>query len=146
MAFPKVNPIDAGWLPRNIAIDHLGTTSIDCPVCDSNTRAEEFLVLVGSTIGFGAPFFVAPFLKRRSTAGKIGGTRVLVNQCCSCTSMFPADQSAMQWFASNGAADGVMSDASALKMANNRLGEAERLQAHSEPPGDAPTRARKIVD
>lgn len=145
MAFPQINPIDAGWLPRNIPIDHLGSTTIACPVCDSNTRAEKFRVIVGRNIGFGAPYFVAPFLKRRSTAGKIG-TRVVVDQCCSCTSMFASDANARQWFEANDVPDGVMSDAAALKMVNNRLGTAEREQAERSPKDESPSRARKIIE
>lgn len=143
MALPPINPIDAGWLPRSIPIDHLGTTTISCPVCDTNTKAETFRVIVGRHIGFGSPFFVAPFLKRRSTAGKLG-TRAVFNQCCSCTSMFAGDEDARNWLFSNGLSDGVMSDAAALKMANNRLGAAERDQKIADAAAAPPMRARKF--
>ena len=146
MSFPSINPLDSGWLPRNIPIDHLGSTDIECPVCAERTTAEQFKIVVGGNIGFGAPFFVAPFLKRRSTKGKVGGTRVTVNQCRSCTSMFAADISAREWFTSNGVPDGVMSDASMLKMINNQLGDAERTPEQSTASENQPTRARKIDD
>jgi hypothetical protein len=146
MAFPSTNPIDAGWLPRNIPIDHLGSTNFDCPVCAEPTNAEQFKIVVGGNIGFGAPFFVAPFLKRRSTKGKVGGTRVTVNQCRNCTSMFAADISAREWFESSGVPDGVMSDASTLRLVNNRLGAAEQSAADQTTDRSSPTRARKIDD
>ena len=149
MAFPSTNPIDAGWLPRNIPIDHLGSAKLKCPVCACPTDAEKYVILLGGNIGFGAPFFISPFLKRRSTAGKFGGKRVTVIQCRKCKSMFAFDAPAREWMRSNGVEDGVMSDAASLKMMNNKLAAKEK-SAPPPPPAPVaqatPTRATKIPD
>ena len=146
MAFPTTNPIDSGWVPRNIAIDHLGSVTLTCPVCDTVTNAEQFRIIVGGNFGFGAPFFISPFLKRRSTAGKVGGTRVTVTQCCTCKSMYAFDGAARDWLIASGMPDGMMSQASALKRLNNTLAAQERLAESTPAQPAAPTRATKLPD
>ena len=91
MTFPSCNPIDYGWFNRSVPIDHLGTVRRECPGCETSTVHEEFLVVIGSAIGFGAPFFAKPFMKRTSTSGKIGGIRGRLAQCTSCNSLWPTD-------------------------------------------------------
>lgn len=66
-----------------------------------------FRVVVGKWIGFGAPYFVKPFLKRASTKGKLG-TRGEFHQCCRCNSLWAADQNARNASVEiGGSADGI---------------------------------------
>lgn len=92
MTFPTCNPVDYGWFTKSVPIDHIGTIRRDCDVCEKSTTHEEFLVVIGSNIGFGAPFFAKPFMKRTTTAGKIGGIRGRLAQCTICNSLWPTDQ------------------------------------------------------
>ena len=91
MTLPACNPIDYGWFAKGTAIDHVGTVKFQCKVCDDETTHEKFLIVVGSQVGFGAPFFAKPFLKHSSTKGKMGGVRGLVVQCRSCNSLWAFD-------------------------------------------------------
>ena len=93
MAFPKTNPIDSGIFNKGAAIDHLGTIRMECRVCDETTQAEQFRVLVTGGFGFGAPYFIKPFLKRASTKGKVG-KRAEFTQCCGCNSLWAIDENA----------------------------------------------------
>jgi hypothetical protein len=89
MSLPKHNPIDIEWFVRGTPVDHIGTQSRNCPACGKQTVHECFHVVYGSPIGFGAPVFVKPFLKKSSTKGKIGGTRGELSQCTVCDSLWP---------------------------------------------------------
>ena len=89
MSLPKHNPIDIEWFVRGTPVDHIGTETRECRACGTKTTQECFRVIVGSPVGFGAPVFVKPFLKRSSTKGKIGGTRGELSQCTVCDSLWP---------------------------------------------------------
>ena len=89
MSLPKHNPIDIEWFVRGTPVDHIGTEKRECRACGTQTTQECFRVVVGSAVGFGAPVFVKPFLKRSSTRGKIGGTRGELSQCTVCDSLWP---------------------------------------------------------
>lgn len=91
MSFPTCNPIDYGWFSRGVPIDHMGSISSRCLVCDDTTMHEKFRILVGSIAGIGAPFFAKPFMKRSSTSGKLGGTKGEVVMCTKCSSLWPYD-------------------------------------------------------
>ena len=96
MALPKVNPIDAGCVPRGWPIDHVGRRTIWCPKCEGLGRGEQqpgevFRVICGSGFGFGTPGFVRPFLKHTSTTGKVG-KRGLMEQCVTCGSVYPGEK------------------------------------------------------
>jgi hypothetical protein len=120
MTLPACNPIDYGWFSKGAAIDHVGTQNHLCKVCDGSTLHEKFVILVGSPVGFGAPFFAKPFMKHSSTKGKIGGTRGHVVQCRQCNSLWAFDQEGVQALAKAG----LPSELIALDRANeyrNRL-------------------------
>ena len=89
MSLPKHNPIDIEWFVRGTPVDHIGTEKRECGACGTHTTHECFRVVFGSPVGFGAPVFVKPFLKRSSTKGKIGGTRGELSQCTVCDSLWP---------------------------------------------------------
>ena len=135
MSLPAVNPIDSGWFRRGTPIDHLGTVTVDCRACGSKQRAERYKVILGSSGGLGAPVFVAPFLKRRSTVGKIGGSRGTFSQCTKCRSLWPDDDQARQALARNGSdVDGLVAPAVAYEMLNREAAAAES-RATAELPG-----------
>ena len=129
MTFPSCNPIDYGWFNKGVPIDHVGTIRRDCKVCEDSTLHEHFLVVIGSAIGFGAPFFAKPFMKRTSTAGKIGGIRGHMAQCTRCNSLWPTDQAGKDALAKAGfSSDGLV----ALEfMAEYRNRQAEIRQSES---------------
>jgi hypothetical protein len=87
------DPITEGWLRRGAPMDYLGTHEGRCPRCDSVSLQDSYRVILGSWSGIGAPFFVRPFLRRSSTAGKIGAKSVW-NLCQSCGSFLPLDADA----------------------------------------------------
>lgn len=98
MSLPAHNPIDNEWLTRGTPIDHLGTLQRFCEACQKRTNQECYHVIVGSTLGFGAPYFVKPFLKRSTTKAKIGGTRGNIAQCTNCDSLWALDTSGSDVF------------------------------------------------
>ena len=102
MTLPDCNPVDYGWFAKGAAIDHLGAENYHCKVCDELTLHEKFLIVVGSPVGFGAPFFAKPFMKHSSTKGKIGGTRGQVVQCRQCNSLWAFDYEGAQALAKGG--------------------------------------------
>lgn len=89
MTLPPHNPIDFEWFARGMPIDHLGTRTLACRACGQDTMQECFKIIAGNSVGFGAPFFAKPFMKRSSTIGKVGGTRGEVSQCTVCDSLWP---------------------------------------------------------
>ena len=145
MRLPDTNPIDSGWLPRNISIDYEGSERINCVVCNEQTVAETFKFLGSGGFGFGTPFFVAPFLKSRSTRGKTG-TRIHIAQCTICKSAFPTDAQSKAWFAERDVAVGLMTEGSALRYLNNLAAaeEASDSEATSNEPNKPKT--RKLED
>ena len=134
MTLPACNPIDYGWFSKGAAIDHVGTQNHLCKVCDGSTLHEKFVILVGSPVGFGAPFFAKPFMKHSSTKGKIGGTRGQVVQCRQCNSLWAFDQEGVQALAKAG----LPSELIALDRANeyrNRLAKkVEEDEVDTAPP------------
>src|SRR5690554_1958521 len=71
-AIAERHPIDEGWFPRGTPIDHVAREKASCVSCDTDTTQDGYRVILGTHGGFGAPFFVKPFLKRQSTRGKLG--------------------------------------------------------------------------
>lgn len=95
------DPISEGWFQRGTPLDHRGRVQRDCPVCGSETAQDEYVAILGHFTGVGAPFFVQPFVKRRSTAGKVG-KRSNWFACAHCGSLFPGDEEAAAVAASRG--------------------------------------------
>lgn len=129
MALPTCNPIDYGWFSQGAALDHEGSLRSFCKVCDTERNHEKFLILVGYSVGFGAPFFAKPFLKHSSTKGKLGGTRGRVIQCTGCNSLFAYDQDGVQALAKAG----LPSELIALEHTNEfRNREAKKIEDSGE--------------
>ena len=140
MTLPACNPIDYGWFAKGAAIDHVGTIDYECKVCDRTTKSEKFFIVVGSQVGFGVPFFAAPFVKHTSTKGKIGGKRGNVVQCRECNSLWSFDQSGAEALAKGG----LPSELIALDKANeyrNRLAKKieDEGEAVTPPPPSRPS-------
>ena len=138
---PEINPIDAGYIHRGGAVDHLGTTTIFCQACGSDQKAERFRMIMGRNFGFGAHIVVRPFLKRSSTRGKIGkrGTYAL---CCQCQSLWSQDQGARDSLENLGAdPDGVVADHMAYEALNRSIEKEETTNPVDEPPK---SRVRKL--
>jgi hypothetical protein len=95
------DPISEGWFQRGTPLDHRGRVQRPCPVCGSETAQDEYVAILGHFTGVGAPFFVQPFVKRRSTAGKVG-KRSNWFACAQCGSLFPGDDVALAVAASRG--------------------------------------------
>lgn len=93
MPLPTPNPIDEGWLKRGTPVDPLGATSFECPTCGPSTEGQRYRVIMDGWGGVGAPYFIRPFLKRSSTAGKLG-TRSEWAACDTCRAFVPQDESA----------------------------------------------------
>lgn len=77
------------------AMSYLRTETKDCGGCQETTDHNVFEVIVGEYIGVGAPWFVAPFLKRRSTKGKMptkDGIKGTVCMCPNCWLIEGEDQ------------------------------------------------------
>jgi len=125
MALPTCNPIDYGWFSQGAALDHEGTIKNFCKVCDLDKNHEKFIILVGSSVGFGAPFFAKPFIKHSSTKGKLGGTKGRVIQCTGCNSLYAFDQDGVQALAKAG----LPAELIALERANEfRNREAKKIE------------------
>lgn len=132
MTLPAHNPIDLNWFPRGTPLDYLGTQSRMCTGCGKTTQQECFRVIVGSTIGFGAPFFVKPFLKKSSTAGKMGGTKGEISQCTICDSLWALNNDGKAVFVALGLdSQGVLNPSFAFEAKNQ---EAIREEASTFPP------------
>ena len=144
MTLPACNPIDYGWFAKGAAIDHISTIDFNCKVCDSSTKHEKFLILVGSQVGFGVPFFAAPFVKHTSTKGKLGGKRGHVAQCRQCNSLWAIDQGGIDALAKAG----LPAELIALEHANeyrNRVAKAiEDSGLASEEPQRPSSPSRRI--
>lgn len=146
MSLPAHNPIDAEWFARGIPIDHLGSHTQECRACGKTTVQEGFHVVVGSPVGFGAPVFVKPFLKRSSTKGKIGGTRGNISQCTVCDSLWPMDLDGSAVLLTFGFdADGIVHPAVAYKARNKAAEKAEKAPRSSSSSQPKPS-VRKTRD
>lgn len=76
-------------------IDHVRTSSEYCFWCDAQTQQHLFKQITSVTIGFGAPWFVRPFLNRSSTRGKTG-QRQQWSVCTVCSLIWAADETTRQ--------------------------------------------------
>jgi hypothetical protein len=146
MTFPSCNPIDYGWFNKSVPIDHVGTIRRDCKVCEESTVHEEFLVVIGSAIGFGAPFFAKPFMKRTSTAGKIGGIRGRMAQCTSCNSLWPTDQAGKDALAKAGFSSDGLVGLEFMADYRNRQAETKKTEARVQPDRSRPVPPSKRTD
>lgn len=127
MSLPKHNPIDIEWFVRGTPVDHIGTQNRNCPACGKQTVHECFHVIFGSPIGFGAPVFIKPFLKKSSTKGKIGGTRGDLSMCTVCDSLWPMNRDGSAVLLKMGLdADGAVNPLIAYKAKNDAATAAER--------------------
>lgn len=127
MSLPPHNPIDTEWLVRGTPVDHIGTQKRECRACGTQTTHECYHVIVGSPVGFGAPVFVKPFLKRSSTKGKIGGTRGDLSQCTVCDSLWPMNLDGSSVLLKLGLNhDGVVNPMIAYRAKNDAASAAER--------------------
>lgn len=125
MALPSPNPIDTQIFNRGAPISHIETIEMICPACESIQLHEKYRVIVTPFVGFGAPFFVAPFKKRASTKGKIG-KRAVFAQCHGCTSLWAVDANAEtfsieQWLNPQG----FISESKQFEMLNKEYEEDE---------------------
>lgn len=117
---------------------------------------EEFLVVIGSAIGFGAPFFAKPFMKRTSTSGKIGGIRGRLAQCTTCNSLWPSDNAGSDALARAGfSREGLVAIEYMAQYRDRQAGvrrsERSSSQEHSESSSDQispepPSRVRKSIE
>ena len=75
-------------------MSHLFTEARVCGGCQQTTEHDFFEVIIGKYIGVGAPWFVSPFLKRRSTKGKMptDGVKGQVSLCPDCLRIEGEDQ------------------------------------------------------
>jgi len=140
---PDVNPIDAGYLNRGGAVDHLGTATIFCEACGTDRTAERYRMILGHSFGFGAHAFAKPFLKRSSTKGKVGkkGTYSL---CCECRSLWSEDEGARTALEKLGAdPEGIVPEHMHYEVLNRAIEEAEK----PKPVGLASeSKVRKLTD
>lgn len=95
---------------KGAAVDHLGRYRAHCPRDEQETVQDEYRVIMGRSIGFGAPFFVRPFLKRQSTKGKVGA-RSVWTVCSECGAMLPVDETARNQAAGLGQPTGFLPSA-----------------------------------
>ena len=147
-SLPTPNPIDAGYLNRGGAIDHLRSETIHCEACDSDQRAEIYKMILGRSGGFGAPVFVKPFLKHSSTKGKIGHKGIYA-LCCKCLSLWSQDQGARDSLDREGFdPDGIIPAHMEYEMLNRAAEEVEQQEHDPEPElgGLPPTSKVKKLD
>jgi len=134
MGIPDVNPISAGWIPRGGTFDYIGASKIYCPACNGEHVAQRYRIQIGGG-GFGAPYFISPFLKRRSTVGKVGGKRGLFSICTGCESLWPEDDGAKAVLVAGGhPATGAVSS-HVLFNYENRKAAASEASASQAPQG-----------
>lgn len=87
------DPITEGWFVRGTPLDHQRRFNGSCPVCKRDTPQDEYVAILGKFGGMGAPVFAQPFLKKRSTKGKVG-SRSRWFSCSECGSLLPGDDEA----------------------------------------------------
>lgn len=95
------DPISEGWFVPGTPLDHERRLEAQCPVCGRQTTQDEYVAILGKFGGVGAPFFIQPFVKKRSTVGKIG-RRSRWLSCTECGSLIPADEEARSVAAARG--------------------------------------------
>ncbi len=105
MSLPTPNPIDAELLKRGAPLDLLATVQQHCRTCSATTTQDKYRTMMDGWGGMGAPFFVAPFLKRRSTSGKMGRKSEWLF-CRGCLALRPIDENARSHAAAMGLPDG----------------------------------------
>ena len=103
----RPDPISEGWLARGAPMDLIDSTSKTCPVCLGETEQDRYRVILGRYGGVGAPFFLKPFLRRSSTAGKVGRKSVW-DLCVQCGSFLPHDSTAKEDAAALGLPNGFL--------------------------------------
>jgi len=146
MPLPAHNPIDTEWFTRGTPLDHIGTQTLNCKACAKSTIHECFRVVVGSTIGIGAPFFVKPFMKRASTTGKVGGTRGEVSQCTACDSLWPMNHDGKAVFLAIGFDPEGMVNPSIAYEAQNRQAEQQEQSSTAQTWDPPESRVKKTRD
>ena len=123
---PDANPIDAGYLSRGGAVNHLGTTTIFCEACGTDRTAERYRMILGTSFGFGAHAFAKPFLKRSSTKGKLG-KRGTYSLCTECLSLWSEDDGARTALERLGAdPEGIVPEHMHYEVLNRAIEEAEK--------------------
>lgn len=96
MSLPHPNPIDAEWLVRGAPLDLIATDQIACISCNTTTTQDLYRTMMEGYGGVGAPFFITPFIRRRSTSGKLGKKSEWIF-CRECQSFRPQDQNAREY-------------------------------------------------
>lgn len=103
------DPVKEGWLPRGTPCDPTEDVARTCPACNRETTQDGFRIIMGRYGGLGAAFFVAPFLRRKSTKGKVG-QRSDWTLCRGCGSLLPVDSVALGIAAEAGFPLGFLKD------------------------------------
>lgn len=143
---PDPNPVDAGYLSRGGAVDHLGRATIHCKACGNEQMAERYKMILGGNFGFGAPVFVKPFLHHCSTKGKLGRKGIFA-LCCKCFSLWPEDEGARQSLDAQGFdSDGVIPEHMHYEMLNRAAEEREKSQSEPESVGSSSTSKVQKLD
>ena len=142
---PIPNPIDSGLLPRGGAVNHLGSTTIECVACGGVERAERYRMILGAQFGFGSHAFIKPFLKRSSTKGKLG-RRGTYAMCCKCHSLYPQDEGAEESLARAGFnIDGIIPEHMHYEVINRAAEQFEASETEPEQVGlPSSSRVRKL--
>lgn len=145
MGLPVINPIDQGWLSGGTPIDHLGTDLKHCEICLIESEIDSYQIILGKYGGFGTPFFISPFLKRKSTTGKIGH-KGRYQMCRNCKSLLAMDEGARNALTSNGLpARGLIKEAFLIDLESRSATKMEQ-QIIAPTSTNAPTRAVKITE
>ena len=145
MGLPTINPIDHGWLPRGIPIDHLGTDVRRCEICLKESDIDSYQIMLGKYGGFGTPFFVSPFVKRQSTKGKIGH-KGHYQMCRNCKSLLPLDERARNALAASGMPQRGLIEEVVLADLESRSATKIEEQIIAPTSTNRPTRAKKIIE
>ncbi len=106
MPLPTPNPLTAELIPRGLPLDLLETVQQHCKSCSVSTTQDKYRTMMDGWGGMGAPFFVAPFLKRRSTVGKMGRKSEWLF-CRGCATFRPLDDNAHSHAATMGFPEGL---------------------------------------
>jgi hypothetical protein len=93
MTSGRRDPIDEGWIARGAPMDLVSSELRACVRCGNITAHDRYRVILGRWVGVGAPVFLKPFLRRSSTAGKIG-LRSVWDFCQGCGGFTPVDNAA----------------------------------------------------
>ena len=145
MRLPAINPIDHGWFPQGIPIDHLGTDVRHCEICLKESEIDSYQIMLGNYGGFGTPFFVSPFVKRKSTKGKIGH-KGRYQMCRNCKSLLPKDEGARNALATVGLPPRGLIEEAVLAEFESRSATKIEQQTIAPTSTNPPTRAIKITE